>query len=95
MNVFLVILGLSVCTYGVMNDKFHSDFPGVFFCFISYSEHLSVIYNNKSYDSLHKFYLYSFIVVQNSRITLDRPHCIAISSKFKMTSLVCLKLAAN
>ena len=54
-------------------------------CFISYSKHLSVIYNYKNYGSLP---YNSFIVVQNSRITLDRSQCIAIWSKFKMASLL-------
>ena len=54
-------------------------------CFISYSEHLSVIYNNKNYGS---FPYIIFIVVQNNGITLDRPQCIAICSKFKMASVL-------
>ena len=53
--------------------------------FISYSEHLSVIHNNKNYGSL---WFILFIVVQNSWITLDRPQCIVICSKFKMASLL-------
>ena len=55
------------------------------FCFISYSEHLSVIYNNKNYGS---FPYIIFIAVENNGITLDRPQCIAICSKFKMASVL-------
>ena len=54
-------------------------------CFISYSDHLSVIYNNKNYGS---FPYIIFIAVQNIGITLDRPQCIAICSKFKMASVL-------
>ena len=54
-------------------------------CFISYSEHLSVIYNNKNYGS---FPYIIFIAVQNSRITLDRPQCIAMCLKFQMGSVL-------
>ena len=55
------------------------------FCFISYSDHSSVIYNNKNYGSLPYIL---FIAVKNGRITLDGPQCIAICSKFKMVSLL-------
>ena len=58
-------------------------------CFIIYSEHLSVIYNNKNYGPLPYIL---FIAVQNSRITLDRPQCIAICSKFKIAALLLKKL---
>ena len=54
-------------------------------CFISYSDHSSVIYNNKNYGSLPHIL---FIAVQNGRITLDGPQCMAIYSKFKMASLL-------
>ena len=54
-------------------------------CFKSYFEHLSVIYNIKNCGSLPYIL---FIAFQNSRITLDRPQCIAIRSKFKMASLL-------
>ena len=53
-------------------------------CFISYSEHLSVIYNTKITVLSHVL----FIAVQNCWITLDRPQCIAICSKFKIASLL-------
>ena len=53
--------------------------------FISYSKHSSVIYNNKNYGSLPYIL---FIAAQNSRISLDRPQCIAICSKFKMALLL-------
>ena len=82
----------SVCTYacGVMNFlminfiRIYLSSWGLL-CFISYSEHLSVIYNNKNYGSLPYIL---FIAVQNSRITLDRPQCIAICSKLKMALLL-------
>ena len=47
------------------NYKFHSDlfFSKGLLCFISYSEHLSAIYNNKNYGSLPYIL---FTAVQNS-----------------------------
>ena len=56
-----------------------------FLCFISYSEHLSVICNSKNYGSLPYIL---FVAAQNSCGTLDRPQCIARCSKFKMASLL-------
>ena len=53
--------------------------------FISCSDHLSVIYNDKNYDSLPYIL---FIAVQNSRITLDKAQCIAICSKLLLKNSI-------
>ena len=91
---FLVInfLSISCHQFQVWRDEFLKDkFHWIYLsswgllCFISYSECLSVIYNIKNYGSLPYIL---FIAVQNSRITLDRPQCIAICSKLKMESSV-------
>ena len=66
---FLAFYGISLHVWRneFLNDNFHSDLL-IFLesCFISYSEHLSVFYNNENYGFLPYII---FIAVQNSRIT--------------------------
>ena len=56
-----------------------------FLCFISYSEHLSLIYNNKNYGSLPNIL---FIAVQNSSVTLDRPQRITICASLLLKNSI-------
>ena len=81
-----IIINLFINSDAILNrDALWSIQGKKHYFYYFYSEHLSVIYNNKNYGSLPYIL---FIAVQNSSISLDRPQCIAICSKFKMASLL-------